>query len=197
MTLDATAIQPPMAVVEVEESGIFSVALKALVYRAPTTAVAVVPPTPLPPVATPVPVAPTPTVMVAVATPIPAPTNTSIPVPVSALTYEQVCEVDESNMTDPQLAAHAAQFTGQPFTNWRGWVYDVVDMGNGQYNLEIAMEERGLFWSRDLVVENLPTNLATSLNVEQPIMFDGHIARLEYTFETMCNPMVVDNFTLK
>jgi hypothetical protein len=130
----------------------------------------------------------------------PVPQSTPIPQStpaLSSMTYEQVCDVDESNMTDPQLQAHAAQFANQPFTGWRGWVYDVVIRSDGSYNLEIAMEERGLFWSRDIVAENIPTDLALRLNVEQPIVFDGRIVQVEYTFEVMCNPLITNNVVVR
>lgn len=122
------------------------------------------------------------------------------PVPVVAatgITYEQICGVDESNMTDPQLESHAQRSANQTFNGWQGWVYDVVSRSDGTYDLQIAMEERGLFWSRNIVVESIPTDLATRLNVEQPITFDGRVARVDYMFESMCNPMVVDNFVLR
>lgn len=121
---------------------------------------------------------------------------TATPVPVTGVTYKQICGVDEDNMTDPQLEAHAAQFAGQPFTGWRGWVYDVSSQSAGGYNLEIAMEERGFLWGRNIVVKNIPVELATRLNVEQPLVFDGRVALVEYTFESMCNPMYVDQFVL-
>lgn len=122
--------------------------------------------------------------------------NTPAPsVSSSGVTYEQICGVNESNMTDPQLEAHARSFEGQSFNGWQGWVYDVVSRSNGSYNLEIAMQERGLFWSRDVVIENIPTEWAMRLNVEQPLVFSGRVARVDYTFEVMCNPMTVDNFS--
>lgn len=124
-----------------------------------------------------------------------APVNTPVP-QTSGITYEQICGVDESNMTDPQLEAFAGQWTGRTFNGWQGWVYDVVDVGDN-YNLEIAMEERGLFWSRNIVVENIPNDLALRLNVEQPITFNGRIAKVEYSFEVMCNPMRVDSLAVR
>lgn len=126
-------------------------------------------------------------------TPIPTPTL----VPPTGVTFEQICEVDENNMTDPQLKAHAAQFAGQSFTGWQGWVYDVVSRADGNYDLHIAMEERGFIWTRDIVVESIPTDLAVRLNVEQPLVFDGRVARVDYMFEVMCNPMIVDSLVLQ
>lgn len=131
-------------------------------------------------------------------TPLPPPSPSSPQASTSAgLTYAQICGVDESNMTDPQLEAHAARFNGQTFTGWQGWVYDVVSKSDGTYDLEIAMEERGLFWGREIIVESIPTDLALRLNVEQALLFDGRIATVEYSFEVMCNPMKVDDFALK
>lgn len=145
--------------------------------------------TPGPPTDTPIP------------TETPLPTTTPFPTPApvqsTGVTYQQICDVDESNMTDPQLQAHAAQFPGQTFTGWQGWVYDVVDRGDGTYNLEIAMEERGIFWLRNIVVESIPNELALRLNVEQPIVFNGRVAKVDYTFEVMCNPMFVDSLVLQ
>lgn len=125
----------------------------------------------------------------------PEPTSTPAPV---GLTYEEVCEVDERNMTDPQLEAHARSHEGQTFTNWQGWVYDVVSRYDGTYNLEIAMEPRGFLWTRDIVIENIPTDLAHSLNVEQVIVFSGRTERVEVSFGVMCNPLVavMDNYTV-
>lgn len=117
------------------------------------------------------------------------------PAPAS-LTYATVCDADTNNMTDPQIAAYAQQFVGQRISNWRGWVYDVVSRSDGSYNLEIAMEERGFLWTRDVVVENIASDLAVRLNVEQPVTLSGRIARVETMFEVMCNPLYVDSMSL-
>lgn len=119
------------------------------------------------------------------------------PVSIQGVTYEQICGVDESNMTDPQLEAHALSFANRTFSGWQGWVYDVVSKTDGAYDLEIAMTERNPFWGRDIVIENIPTDLAMRLNVEQVLVFDGRVAQVDYTFEVMCNPMIVDNFVLR
>ncbi len=110
--------------------------------------------------------------------------------------YEAVCGADTNNMTDPQIAAFAQQWLGQRFSGWRGYVYDVVARADGTYNLEIAMQERGLFWSRDLVVENIASDVASRLNVEQPISLSGRIDRVETAFEVMCNPLYVTDYVL-
>lgn len=115
----------------------------------------------------------------------------------AGLTYEAVCEVNESDMTDPQIAAFAAKYVGQRFTAWHGWVYDVESRADGTYNLLIAMSERSLVWGRDVVIENIPTDLATRLNVEQPITFSGRIARNDVFLEGVCNPLVIDDYTLQ
>lgn len=125
-----------------------------------------------------------------------SPTDTPVVSQSSGPTYDSICNVKERNMTDPQMKAHADQSAGASFTNWNGWVYNVADAGNGQYNLEIAMTERGLFWARNIVIENIPNDLATSLNVEQKVNFDGRVAKVDYMFNVMCNPMTVDNFVL-
>ena len=127
------------------------------------------------------------------------PTNPppTIAPPPPGVTYEQICDVDENNMTDPQLEAHAARSANQTFSGWQGWVYDVVSQSDDTYDLQIAMNERNPFWGRDIVVENIPTDLAVRLNVEQALVFDGRVAQVDYTFEIMCNPMIVDNFVLK
>ena len=147
------------------------------------TPIPTVTPTPGPPTATPVPTN----------TPLPTPT----PVPVTGVTFEQVCEVSERDMTDPQLKAHAEKFVGQTFGGWQGWVYDVASNGSGGYNLLIAMNERGFLWARNIEIRNIPDDLATRLNVEQLIVFDGRIAEVQYTFETMCNPLIVDNLVMR
>jgi hypothetical protein len=127
------------------------------------------------------------------ATPIPAATA----IEQTGITYDEICNIAEGDMTDAQLEAHAEQFTGETFTGWQGWVYDVVSRADGDYDLHIAMSERGFLWSRNIVVENIPDELAQRLNVEQPLLFDGRIARVEYMFEVMCNPMIVDSFVLR
>lgn len=134
-------------------------------------------------------ISPQPTVI----TPPVTPTST----PLAGLTYDEVCKVDESNMTDPQLEAHASRFNGRTFNGWQGWVYDVVSKSDNTYDLQIAMEKRSPFWGRDIVVEDIPLDLATRLNVEQVLVFDGRIAQVEYAFDVMCNPMKIDNFTLR
>lgn len=197
--MDAHVQQQPGLVLAVAESSYISASMEAVVYRVPLIPVVVAPPAPtiapavviVAPTPLPTPLPPVVPTLVPPAIPTPAPAAAT------GLQYARICDVDESNMTDPQLTAHAAQFAGQTFTGWQGWVYDVVDRGDGSYNLEIAMEERGLIWTRDMVIENIPTDLATRLNVEQPLIFDGRIARVEYTFEVMCNPLVVDNFVLR
>jgi hypothetical protein len=114
---------------------------------------------------------------------------------VAGPSYEEICGASRSNLTEPQMEMHVRSFEGLSFSNWNGWVYDVVSSSNG-YNLEVAMEKRGLFWSRDIVIENIPSDLAIRLNVEQPILFSGHIPRIETTFGVACNPMIVDTLVL-
>lgn len=111
--------------------------------------------------------------------------------------YEAVCDADTGNMTDPQIAAFSQQWVGQRFSGWRGYVYDVVSLSDGKYNLEIAMQERGLFWTRDVVIENIASDLAARLNVEQPVTLAGRIERVETSFEVMCNPLVVTDYVLQ
>lgn len=114
----------------------------------------------------------------------------------TGVTFENVCDVDESNMTDPQIKAHAEQFVGQHIEGWPMWVYDVTDSGTGQYNLELAGAERGLFWTRDVVIENIDPALATSLNVEQQVTLSGRIDRVDTTFEVVCNPLYMTDATI-
>lgn len=111
--------------------------------------------------------------------------------------YDTVCEANTNNMTDPQIAAYTEQFIGQRVSGWRGWVYDVVSNSDGTYDLQISMEERSPFWSRDVVVENIVSDLATRLNVEQPVILSGRIARNEVFFGAICNPLVIDDYVLK
>lgn len=106
------------------------------------------------------------------------------------LTYDEICNVNERDMTDPQIAAHAQQYRGRSIDGWRGWVYDVTAYGD-TYDLQLAMRERGLLWSRDVVIENIDPALATSLNVEQQVVLSGRIERIDTTLEVMCNPMYV------
>jgi hypothetical protein len=152
------------------------------------------PPTPIP-TATPVllaPAGPTPAPTPVPATSAPLPTDTPVPYGIS---FAQACEVNEDDMTDPQIDQHAASTNGLTFTGWRGWVYNVSSRFGGGYDLEIAMEPRGLFWGRDIVVENIPAEL-TTLAVEQEVVFDGRIARNEVSFRIVCNPLRVDQFVL-
>lgn len=108
--------------------------------------------------------------------------------------FDAVCDADTNNMTDPQIAAFAKRWEGQPFDGWNGWVYDVVSRSDGTYNLEISMQERGLFWSRNIVVENIPSDLALKLNVEEPIAFAGRVKRNETFLDGVCNPLVIADF---
>lgn len=115
---------------------------------------------------------------------------------VSGPTYTEVCKPNTANMTDPQITAHAGKYIGQRVSGWRGWVYDVVSKSDGTYDLEIAMQERGLFWSRDVVIENIVSDLAARLNVEQPVTLSGRIAKAEVFLDSVCNPLVVDEYVL-
>ncbi len=135
----------------------------------------------------------------AVATPMPAvtPFPAYAPAQTTGLTYQQICGADESSMTDPQIAAYANQYVGQTFTGWQTWVYDVVDKSGGRYDLLLSMDERGFLWGRDIVIENIPQDLAFRLNVEQPLTLSGRIARNEVFWEGVCNPLVVDNPVLQ
>lgn len=150
-------------------------------------------PTPTPvPTATPPPTdtgAPRPTDLPATSTPVAV-------VPVGP-TFEEICDVSGFDMTDPQLEAHVANFAGRSFENWRGWVNDVTHYGD-TYDLLIAMEPSGgLFWTRDIIVEDIPQDIAFSLSIEDAIAFSGHIARIDTTFDVACNPLYVDQFVLK
>lgn len=111
-------------------------------------------------------------------------------------TYEQVCKADTANMTDPQVAAFGQKSLGLQFAGWHGWVYNVESRSNGKYNLQIAMEERGLFWSRDIVIEDIPADLALRLNVEQQIALSGRISRIDTSFNVICNPLVVTGYAI-
>lgn len=124
------------------------------------------------------------------------PMPTSIPA-TTGPSYEAVCKPDTSNMTDPQITAYAERWIGQRFSGWQGFVYDVVSRSDGTYNLEIAMQERGFLWTRDLVIENIPVDVATRLNVEQPVTLSGRIASVDTTFEVMCNPLIVTEYALQ
>lgn len=129
--------------------------------------------------------------------PLPSPSDAPAAIPqVTGPTYEAVCDADTNNMTDPQIAAFAQQWIGQRFSGWHGWVYDVESRAGGTYNLEIAMEERGLFWGRDIVIENINSDLAGRLNVEQLITFSGRIARNDVFLEGVCNPLVVEDYVV-
>jgi hypothetical protein len=128
-----------------------------------------------------------------------APLPTSAPViaqPQTGPTYEQVCKADTANMTDPQIAAFGQKSLGLRFTGWRGWVYNVESRFDGKYNLQIAMEERGLFWGSDITIEDIPSDLALRLNVEQRIALSGLISRVDTTFNVICNPLVVTEYTI-
>jgi hypothetical protein len=121
------------------------------------------------------------------ATPIPQTTGPS---------YEAVCDADTNNMTDPQITAFAKQWIGQRFSGWQGWVYDVVSNSDGTYDLQISMEERSFFWNRDVVIENIVSDLATRLNVEQIVTFSGRVARNDVFLDSLCNPLIVDDYVL-
>jgi hypothetical protein len=152
--------------------------------------------------ASPYPVSPNTPISIAASPPVAAlvPTSPIVPIytPVQAigLTYQQACVVDESRMTDPQIAAFANQFTGQMFTDWLVWVYDVEDRGGDRYDLSLSMEERRFLWSRDILIENIPQDLALALDVEQQLILSGRIVRNE-TVEGLCSPLVVDSYVLR
>jgi hypothetical protein len=126
-----------------------------------------------------------------------SPFPTTTPMQATGVTYAQICDIDESNMSDFQLQAHAAQFSGQGFTGWQGWVYGVVSRVGSGYDLHLSIGEPDLLRNSDIMIENIPTGFALRLEVKQHIVFNGRVARVEYTSMHMCNPVVVDNSVLQ
>jgi hypothetical protein len=115
--------------------------------------------------------------------------------PTGELTYAAVCGIDESKVTEVQLAQYARQFGGHTFSNWQGYVYDVQER-NGQYNLQLADSKRGFIWARTMEVNGIPAELAIQLNVEQPVLVSGRIVAVEVGFGVICNPIIIDNATI-
>jgi hypothetical protein len=134
------------------------------------------------------------------ATPVPTitPLPTHTPILSTGPTYKQICEtVNTRTMTDPQIKAYANQFVGQTFTGWRAWVHDVVDNGDGSYDLQLDMQEGDVWGTYELVVEDIPQDLAFRLNVKQQVILSGRIASVQIgIFEELCSPLEVDNVSL-
>jgi hypothetical protein len=118
-----------------------------------------------------------------------------IPAAQTGMTYEQVCGVDESGLTEIQLKAHASQFAGQTFTGWVGYVYDVQERG-GTYVLSLSPEPKGLFWSGNINIDSIPLELAVQLNVEQRVVVSGQIQEVGVMFGVMCNPIDIIQATV-
>jgi hypothetical protein len=107
------------------------------------------------------------------------------------LQYADVCGIDERNVTEVQLTQIAQQFAGREFTNWQGYVYDVQER-EGRYVVQLADEPRGLFWSGNMVLHGVPSEVAIPLNVEQRVVFSGRIREVETSLGVICNPITID-----
>lgn len=127
----------------------------------------------------------------AAASPVP-PTPTLTRDPSIAPPYEELCK-RPPDMTDVQFERHFQQFAGKRITDWPGWVYDVTQFG-GIYQVSIAMRPPGgLLWSRQVEINNIPADLALSLNKQQPIVFSGTIREVGLFLGQPCNPIHVEN----
>ena len=54
----------------------------------------------------------------------------------------------------------------------------------------------GIFWFPDILIENIGDDMASKLDVGQPVVFSGRIARVENRFDVMCNSLVIDAFEM-
>jgi len=201
LLIDAHVDQQPSVFIAVDDSGTISASMQAIVYSTSTPQPVAIAPTLPPPTPTlaPIAVVLTATPTQGPPTPPPAPTLAPVaqPIPSAGPTIAQVCDANTNDMTDPQIATFANQYVGQSFTGWETWVFDVVSQADGTYNLQLSKVERWPFWGRNIVVENIPTDLATRLNVNQKLILSGRIARNEIFLDSICNPLVVDNFTVQ
>lgn len=119
----------------------------------------------------------------------PAPTATATP-QWMAPSFEEICHRDPS-LTDVQFEEYIKTFAGKKFSDWDGWVYDVYRYGE-EYQLLIAMNEPGgLFWSRQIQIDDIGPELGVSLNKEQPIRFSGTIQEVGTFWGDSCNPLKV------
>lgn len=116
----------------------------------------------------------------------------SVPDPALApATFRSICKTDP-DWTEVQTQAYLAGFIGREISDWDGWVYEVSELG-GQYTLMVAMEPPGLLWARHVEIPDIPADLAMALQKEHPVRFSGRLSRVDRTFGTNCNPIVVQD----
>jgi hypothetical protein len=109
-------------------------------------------------------------------------------------TFSNICKTDP-DWTEIQTQAYLAGFIGRDIFDWAGYVYEVRELG-GQYELLVAMEPPGLLWARNVEIPGISAETAVALQKEQPIRFSGTLSRVDRSFGTNCNPIVVQDATL-
>lgn len=107
--------------------------------------------------------------------------------------FEQMCHIDASNMTDLQIEAYADTLKGTHVENWKGYVFNASER-----SVEIAMtaKEDAILWTRDIELRGIPVSLAGRLNVNQAVTFTGDVKEADVFLRTICNPLVIENVTL-
>lgn len=119
-----------------------------------------------------------------------------LPIPrTDDLSYGNICGLEERNVTEVQLRAYAEAFTGLAISDWQGYVYD-VQQRDGRYQVELADGPRGMMWSGNIELLDVPSEIAVPLNVEQSVRVSGRIRKIGTSFGTLCNPITLDEVTI-
>jgi len=120
----------------------------------------------------------------------PTPTNTRDPNVIAS--YEELCKVPLRDMTELEIENYIKSAIGKRVIDWPGYVYDA-----SATRVEVAIEPRGPLWARDIVLYGVPRSVAETLRVNQPILFSGRIRHIGLFLGTICNPLEIDQATLK
>lgn len=75
---------------------------------------------------------------------------------------------------------------GKRVTGWRGKVYNVRYDGDS-YKVQVDMVD-GFISARHVELWEITREVATGLNVGQPITFDGTIRHIDSFIGTLCRP---------
>lgn len=110
-----------------------------------------------------------------------------------APSFTEICDTNDT-LTDIQQEALAASMAQKRVVGWAGTVYDVERDGN-LYRVLVDMRQ-GFFLSRQVEIKNVSYDIASRLNVEQQIRFDGTIESVGMFLSDICNPIYIINASI-
>ena len=107
--------------------------------------------------------------------------------------FSEICG-SNSNITAIQQEEKVKKLAGKKVVDWAGKVYDVQHDGD-KYKVSVNMQD-GIIKTRDVEIVGVAGDVATKLNVDQPVLLNGTIQKIDVAFGVVCNPMTLADATI-